>query len=166
MSKPLTLEEIVPAPAEFSISNGKTFKLDKMNIVHSQWLNSTFGEGGMQKIFKNLETQGILRMGWRMLNIDDKKKFPPTEVEEVCEDTGVVQTKTIGGLELFKAEFNGPLDLLELLKALLKTIGISQPVLDKLTDESAKKKLMEQIGHPSSTPLEANTDGPQNTSAP
>lgn len=165
MSKELTLEDIVPEATEFVVSNGKTFRLNKMNIVDSQWLNKTFGQEGMNRIFKQLEIDGIVRMAWRMLSSEDKQGFVAREFTEVQEDGTELKIKR-GGVELFKAEFQGPMDLLALLKALLRTIGISQPILDKLTDDNVKKKLLKQIGDLSSTPLEANTDGQPSTSAP
>lgn len=112
----LDLNDLQPAEAPFSLSNGKTYTLKKFTLATQIWLQRKFGQENIQGIFTELKIPEISEIVFYLLK--DKQDFKT--VEDLQEN--IVTQK----------------DRVELIQALLTTIGLSQPVLEKLNESEAQ----------------------------
>lgn len=112
----LALEDLKPAESTFSLyeKSGKVYTLKKFTLADQIWAKRTFGDR-LGEIFEKVDLPGIAELAHHLLK--DKTDFPDflTFAENI-----VTQEDKIG-----------------LIKALLTTIGVSQPVIQKL--EEAEK---------------------------
>lgn len=171
--KPLKLEDLCPQQGRFRLkSTGETeYTLRPMTLADRAWINATF-PGKIDKIFSQLQANELSQIVYRLMDDDSKAKFKPRSVRIFNEDTGVETSGEVGGWRLLAAIAQGGLQELEgMMKALLHTIGISEPIIEELAkvDESAEKKTPDpaelSAGAPPSTSLPASTDTPSIRSA-
>ena len=107
----LKLEDLKPAEASFSLSDkpGTIFVLKKFTLADQIWAKKTFGDR-LATILEKVELEGIAELAFHLLK--DKTQF-----KDFAEFAENIVTHD---------------DKLAVLTGLLTTIGISQPVLDKL----------------------------------
>ena len=105
-------------PKEFSLElsekPGKNYVLKKFSLASQVWLFERFGKDGAEGIFKNQNIPAISEIAYYLMK--DKADFQ--------------------SLESFREAIVTQQDKINLITALLATVGISQPVLDKLVEES------------------------------
>jgi hypothetical protein len=108
-----------------------------------------------------------LEIAWHQL--ENREDFVKRDVTFV-NDEGDRETVQKGGFDLFMTLVRGLGERQAVLEALVTTIGLSRPLIEKIKAEAEaemdKKKVPELTGGESSTPSQANTDGPQSTSSP
>lgn len=128
----LTLDDLCPQESVFSLSDkpGKIFKLKKFTLRDQIWAKQTFGPR-IATIFEKQELDGIAEIAFHQLV--EKGEFIDPE------------TKAPSFL-VFAENIVTQKDKLDLLKALLATIGMSQPVIEKLAQMS--KEAEEKEGGP------------------
>lgn len=135
----IELSDINPQPAEIMIG-GEQYTLRKFDLDDECWLRETF-QG--QAIFtEKMTTEQMCRIAFHQLTTKDKEKFQAVDVDIVSDDTGEKMTTKIGGWKLFRAKISGPGEKLIIFKALLHTIGISRPMLNKILSDEEKKQMM------------------------
>lgn len=126
MSK-LDLNDLQPQEATFQLSEheGVTFTLKKFSLRAQLWLNDRFGADSIKGIFENQRLAEISEVVFFLL----KDRTVIKSVEELQES--VVTNK----------------DRIAIMSALLKTIGISQPVMEKITKsvESGNVESLNQL---------------------
>lgn len=139
----IRLEDMIPEEAQVVLyPNGveKLYTLKKVTLEDEAWMARVFGQEKLQKIFADVDMQNIAKIIFRQLT--DKSDFLPRE-EKTYSDEGDEIVVRVTGPELLMRSIVGKKHQLEVLQAMLKIIGASQPVLDesekKLVD-SAKKK--------------------------
>lgn len=114
----LKLEDLQPREATFSLSEhpDKPFVLKKLSLATQVWLRDRFGADKIKGIFENQSLPEISEIAFHLLK--DKTVTPTLES---LQEAVVTQA-----------------DRIALIKALLQTVGISQPVLDKLNEEDSR----------------------------
>lgn len=130
----LNLNDLKPEEAVFELSEfaGQKFTLKKFSLNAQLWMNERFGVEQVKGIFENRRLAEISEVVFFLL----KDKSVITSLEQLRE--AIVTNQ----------------DRVAMMGALLKTIGISQPVMDKLKEDVEKgnaESLNQLIGAQSST---------------
>lgn len=165
--KALTLADICPEDAEFTLSDGKTYTIRKFTLADQAWVQKTFGgQNTLQHAFADPEN--LLRIVFHQLTIEQQKQFAAIEVERVDEDTGEVVVEKLGGWRRFAASItNLASDMENVAKALTTAIVGSSALLDEEAEVAVaeEKKTAPRIGARSSTSSRASTGTASATSA-
>lgn len=162
---PIKLSDIRPEPSSFTMKAfpGGPIQLRKFTIMDQDWVRSRYGEE-ISKVFAEVRVKDLCTIVVRLLANDaDRARLAPQNVKFQNEDTGEITEGRMGGAALLASLIDGTDELLGMLQALLRTIGISQPLEEKLSAEQDAEKKSTQAGQSagvrSSTPSPANTDG-------
>jgi len=136
------LEDLNPRPCDIEVEmNGKTytFRLRKFSLMTQIWVRQEWGSeeafnqalDPKSQINKETSQGKYIEALCKTLHhlLEDKARFP----------TWVDFAQEIG---------SGPKELMNLGKALMVVIGLSQPLVDKAVADS-KKKIMEKMTKPS-----------------
>ncbi len=170
-NRPIKLEELIPDSATFKLraSGDRVYTMRPFDLDDEKWLNSTFGDG-LSNILHQRNWAEIARIVFHQLELEDQRFFKKQDVIVVAED-GSESTVTMGGTDLLCKMIRGIGEKQDLLRALLHTIGISQPVQERLEAIEGEKKSLQNpsptsppTGLKSSTSSKASTDGRTNTS--
>jgi hypothetical protein len=161
----ITLADLCPQPAEFTLkSTGKTYRLRPVSVGDQQWMLNKYGDK-LQEIFAQIRTQEICTIVIHQLAAEHLEEFAAQDVQILIEETGERTKKRLGGAELLKQMIQGVGEILEIFKALQKTIGMSQPVMEKIAAAEAEKKSLTSQESPS-TGERFSTSSPLNTAGP
>lgn len=136
----LDINDFTPEKAELKLADkpGKTYTLNKVTLRRRIWIQNKFNEDKIREIFERNSLPEISEIAYYLL--EEKTDFPTIE-----DFQDAVVTKQ---------------DFINLTKALLTTIGISEPALNKLLDEEKKSQGNPLIGEKSTIPLPASTTTP------
>lgn len=110
MKKPIiNFEDLIPRESVFTLSEkpNKVFTLKKFSLASQIWVKREFGNR-LEEIFEKIELEPIARITFYLLK--DKTEFKDE-------------------LDFMEAIVT-PKDKLGILRSLLETIGISQPIID------------------------------------
>ncbi len=160
------LSELVPEPSSFSLrSTGKTYRLRAVSLADESWMAKTFGDK-LPNVFAEMQMKEICRIAFHLMEGEEKRDFIVREVKFI-DDAGNELVEVRGGYELLFFCVQGLDERLAIYKALLQTIGVSRPKLDKLlSDESQKKSIRKKLtGQKSSTCSARSTAGRRNISS-
>lgn len=121
----LDLNDLKPAEAHFQLSDKgeKQYTLRKFSLASQVWMREKFGKENVQGIFKDQNIPAIAEIAHHQLK--DSSDFPT--FMDFCECIITQQ------------------DRIAVMMALLHTIGISQPVIAKLTEEANKDPKAEAL---------------------
>lgn len=133
--------QLKPKESTFRLKSAKdkVFTMNPITLADEVWLDETYGQEKIQKIFNDMNIKEISRIVFRLLKTEDKLFFKPQDVLFVNEN-GESEEIKLGGVELLRSMVIGNEEKLALMMALLENIGISRPVLDELSKEEVKKK--------------------------
>lgn len=141
------MHDLQPAEATFQLSDkpGKTYTIRKISLAVQIWVNNRFGREEIKGILENKRLPEISEIIHYL--IKDKTDFPTLLdlQESICTQA----------------------DREALLKALFTSIGLSQPVIDKLNkeyDEGNAQSLNPPIGANIMTSSPTSMDTPSNSS--
>lgn len=147
MEKP-QLTDLFPQPGTFKLkSTGTEHTLRPINLMDQAWIARAFG--GSHKLQEALEAgdlEAICKLAFHQL--EDRSKFTPEpgeEYEDLDADLNPVKIRVTGAHKLMMA-VGGASEQLGLMKAIMRTIGISQPL---------EEALEENVGHGENPELEA-----------
>ncbi len=117
----LNLEDLEPATASFKLSTfpEHTFKLKPYTLRVQLWAQKTFKKDILQDAVFKQDIELLTELAFYILSDEDKKILPTTEAMQ----DAVVSFK----------------DRSALINAILETMGFSQPVVEKLTDQLNKQ---------------------------
>lgn len=132
--------KIIPQNAKLEIK-GKEYILRKMTLADEAWLQDTFGGDALEKIFSEIKLSELCRILYRVL--DDKKDFLAKDVEEVNDDGELVKRR-LKGHEVLMQSLEGKQVQIDIVEAILQTIGISRPMLEELQGSEEPKKKQTQ----------------------
>lgn len=112
----LDLNDLQPTEAQFELSTypGKAHTLKKFSLAVQVWIEKRFGKENVDAIFSDQRVGDISEIIYFMLK--DKIDFP--------------------SLEVFQESIVTQKDRVQIYDALFKSIGISQPILEKLSKEA------------------------------
>jgi hypothetical protein len=165
----IQLEDLIPQGATFTLrKTEKTYRLNAVSLGDELWMNQQFGES-LSDIFQNIRMKEICRIVFRLLDDEDKEDFAARDVT-IMNELGEKVTNRIGGAELLFLMVSGFQEKIEIFEALLQTIGISRPILNKMKEEvgaptKPEEKKTPQTGRTSLTSSRTNMDGRRNTSS-
>jgi hypothetical protein len=161
----LELTDLFPETGMFTLraTGDHVHKLRPVSLADHAWLEQNLGgKEAVEKAFSTQDLHALSRLVFHLL--EDKTPFAAEEVEEWSEDGELLGTKKVGGAAKLRAFIRGTSEQIAVLHALLTTIGISQPILEKLEKEidqadAAEKKRVAQnlIGKKSSTASKRST---------
>jgi hypothetical protein len=140
----IKLEDLVPEGATFALKKtGKTYRLRPVSLSDELWMNRTFG-AEIESVFRQIKMKEICRIVFHQLEEEDKVDFLAQDVTIINEE-GEKITQRIGGAELLFILISGYAEKISIFQALLATIGVSRPMLDKLEQDitSTEKKTVE-----------------------
>lgn len=159
MTKPISLTEMCPEDASFTLSSGKNYTVRKFNLQDQAWIQKNFqSEAALSDAFRDPET--LIRIVFHQLPVEQQKEFAPIEVERVDEDTGECLIERVGGWRLFAASItNAPNDLTEMAKALTSAMVGSAALPDSNEKTPKKKNTVHRTGGQSLTSSQASTGG-------
>jgi hypothetical protein len=163
----IKLEDIVPQGATFTLSRTKkTYRLRPVSLADEIWLNKEFG-AQIETIFREVRMREICRIVFHQLEEESKADFAKQTVT-IMNEEGDKVSETKGGAELLFCLIAGFAEKMEIFNALLQTIGISRPMVEKLVAEDEKKSQASPEAQPtglaSSIPYRPSTDGEPSTS--
>lgn len=151
--KKINLKDLCPEDAVINLE-GKEYTLRKINLEDEAWLLNEFGDR-LESVLKEVNMLEISKIVFRQLR--NKSDFVAQSQTEIDQD-GIEVTTTLGGYKLLLKKISGINEKLSIYKALLKTIGISRPILDQLDIDDQKKSPMKtQTGEQSLMPSQAST---------
>ena len=116
---PLSLFELSPQEATFSLSgeNGKTFTLCRWSLRVRAWASSKYTNEGLKQIFTEQKITEIAEMAFFMLKEKDQFKTQDDFFDAIV----TIQ------------------DQINIIMALLKSIGIGEPEIQKINDSLPKE---------------------------
>jgi hypothetical protein len=162
----IRIEDIVPQGAEFYLrKTEKTYRLNPITLADEIWMQQTFGDS-IADIFSQIKMKEISRIVYRLMTEEDKEDFAARTVI-IMNEEGEKLEKRMGGAELLFVQISGYGEKIKIFEALLQTLGISRPVLEKMKGnlEESEKKTPQPTGRSSSTSSPTSTAGRQNTSS-
>ena len=163
MAEQVRLEDLIPARATFTLKSrpGIEYALRPMDLNDQVWIKKTFGnQDALQVALQGMDVEAVTRMVYHQLEQSSRKDFVATTESQVDDDGNEV-TRTITGPEKLRAELSWPQEFMGLVTVLLKTIGLSQPILDKLQIEAVKKNEVKEA-ETSPTGEKYSTSSPAN----
>jgi hypothetical protein len=137
----IKLEEIIPSEATLELpAVGKTITLRPIDLDDEVWIKATFDD--LNDMFQKAKMPELCRLAWHQMKPEDREFFAVRDIPYLDEN-GEQKTVRRGGVELLRGCIRGQNEKNSLLKALLQTIGISQPMLEDFEAEAVaelKKK--------------------------
>lgn len=165
--KPLTLDDVRPEPAKFSLTQvpEKQFTLRPISVLDRRWMRESFSESEMAEIFNpdKIDFEKIGRIVYHQLTPEDQQFFKKRKVE-VVDEMGNSATLEMGGVILFYSLVTGLAEQITIIQALTKTFGVSSQMIEMASQSESKKK-SKPIGRASSISSAPSTDGRPTTSS-
>lgn len=139
----LDIQDLQPEEAVFEVSGkpGKLYTLNKLTLRGRIWLNKRFTQEQIKSMFETQNIGDVSEIAYYLLK--DKSDFPT--------------------LEEFQDSFVTQKDFVALMKSLLATIGISEPVMQELSKEYDSGNVPSPVAP---TGDSSTTSLPQNTATP
>lgn len=146
--KPLSLADMIPPLVTFHFPSDpekREHTLRPFNIEDREWAMQTFnGPEGLNAVFAKADMAAISRLTYHLLQ--DKSVFAPVEEDVYDPETGEkTGTQKVGGYRALMRAIRGVPDQLALQKALLKTIGVSEPIQAELEKELSDAEKKSQV---------------------
>lgn len=160
--KALTLTDICPEDATFTLTSGKTYTIRKFTLTDQAWVQKTFGgQNALQHAFSDPEN--LLRIVFHQMPVDEQKEFSPVAFERVDEETGELITEKVGGWRRFASTItNTASDIQAISTALTTAIVGSNALVDDeaeaaVSESAVEKKALPKIGGQSLTSSPVST---------
>lgn len=138
----MELDELIPERVSWTPTiNGekKDFFFRPFNLEDESFLKREFGDEKLKKIFEDLDMVQITRIAFRQLEVESKKELMKIKFIDVDEDGNDVEIAAKGP-EKLSCLIVGLPEQLELVKMLLRTRGVSMPILDKLGEKIVEEQ--------------------------
>lgn len=163
----MELKDVVPRRAVLKLSaTGGEYHLRPINLADEIWLADRFGDS-LQANLNEGNMRAVAAIVFHQMEEADKKDFSARDVSLMNEE-GETQTIRLGGEKLLSAMVQGPVEKIEMYKALMVTLGISQPLIDAIDTGEKKSEPASNpekpSGKKSSTSSRPSTDGRRNIS--
>lgn len=133
----MELTDLFPETGTFKLKStgDHEHRLRPVNLIDRAWITRTFGEGNvLQAMFEKSDFASITKLVFYLL--EDKSPFPAGEIDDLGENFEVVKRKVAGPERIMQAIVS-PAEQIAVMKALLKTIGVSEPMLDAISQDLA-----------------------------
>lgn len=157
--KPLSLEEVCPEPAEFTLAaTGKTYRLRKFSLEDNAWMVKKWGNH-LEKVLGGADTVALSQVIFRLL--EDKTDFLPREIKDFDDDGNEITVRTTGP-EMVRRLIAGKNEAAAAITALTYAFDISKPVVDKTAKLNTEIK-EEESKKNSSAGVMSLTESPHST---
>lgn len=138
----MELDELIPERVQwtptFTDENDKPqeveFHFRPFNLEDESWMKREFGDKKLKEIFEQMKMKEISRIAFRQLDMDSKRRLMKMKFIDMDEDGTEIEIAPKGPDKLGYLTVGLP-EQLELLKMILRTRGISMPVLEKLGEK-------------------------------
>lgn len=149
--KKLQLEDIAPERAAFFLkAKKKKYYLRPVNLTDNVWMKGKWGNK-IGVIFEKIDMPELSKIIYRLM--EDKSDFLAEDIDDV-DDEGEPRSRRVSGPEKLCACIQSISEQIQIFQALMSTIGISQPLMDKMVAEEIEgkvKKKLKRVGGKSST---------------
>jgi hypothetical protein len=172
--KKLELTDLIPEFAKFRLAatGDHEHTLRPVDLGDRAWVTRTFGSyNEIERIFARQDMEAISKIVFHQLV--DKSPFAQIEEDEWDDDGVKIGTRKVGGYRLVMRALRSPMEMIALMNALIKTVGISEPILEELKKgvEAAnreEKKSAQTTLNPKSTGKKSSTSSkaPMGTRTP
>jgi len=138
----MELEQLIPERVQwtpkFRDENNEEKEVEfffrPFNLEDEAWLKREFGEKMLREIFEKLQMDKISRIAFRQFEVHSKRKLMEMKFLDLDEEGNEIEIAKTGPEKLGCLVVGYP-DQLDLMKMLLKTRGISMPILDQLGEK-------------------------------
>ena len=120
------ITDVVPLRTEFKIGD-KVYAFKPFTLRDMAWAQEKFGKG-LEEILVEMNYKTIAQIMFHQLQ--DKTDFLGSE-EEIINDDGFKETIKITGADKLADAIGPQADVLDIFRALLKSCGISEEIIDK-----------------------------------
>ncbi len=145
MHTKIELKDIVTQETDAWIG-GKCYTLRRFDLGDEAWLHETFGDKKGELFTEKMTTNQMAQLAFNQLKDEDKADFKKVKAK-VINDEGDELEIEIGGWKLLRQKVSGTQEKAALMKALVHTLGIAQPLWDKIVknegNAAEKAKLLE-----------------------
>lgn len=146
----MELEQLIPERVawEVEIPNSDqkitlTFRL--FNLEDESWLKRTYGSD-LSKVFSEVQTAEIAKISFHQLDLDSKRTLMNIKFMDMDESGADIEVAKTGP-EKIAALTIGAKGITDLINNLLKTRGLSLPLLEKIIDQVGVDGLEKMINH-------------------
>lgn len=146
----MELEELIPERVawEVEIPNSDqkiTLVFRLFNLEDESWLKRTYGNQ-LEKVFSELQTQEIAKVAFHQLDLDSKRKLMSVKFVDMDENGNDIEVAKTGP-EKIAALTIGAKGITDLINNLLKTRGLSLPLLEKIVEKVGVDGLEKMMSH-------------------
>lgn len=141
------LSALIPQEVDLKLGD-KEFVVGKFTMRIDVWIEQKFGMK-RQEFLKDLTVERLARLTYRLFTDESKRKLPARMVKEM-DDEGTLVERKVTGWEMLADMIQSPDDVRAVETALFKSIGMSQPLIDRARDLT-KKKMEAQLSLGTST---------------
>ena len=107
-----------------------TFNFRAFDLEDESWLKRTFGDSLREKL-EQMDMDAITKIAFHQLEAESKRALMKVKFMDIDEDGNDVEVCTTGPAKFGKFVVGYP-DQFELLKVLLKTRGLSMPIIEEI----------------------------------
>jgi len=176
----VTLKDLIPQSAEFEIAGGEMIQIRPSTVDDWAWMQEKFGATVEDQLAKGLEVDKLMITIYRLMSDEDKRRFPPSEVDEFDDDGNEKKNVKKTGPEMLRSKIEGMSGLQKAIAAFQTSLGVGDRVaeilamtdgsgavrpIEKKTQNRATRRAVKRTGQKSTTSSPANTDTPLKTSA-
>lgn len=146
----MELEQLIPEKviweAEIPNSDQKiTLVFRLFNLEDESWLKRTYGDK-LEKVFSELQTQEIAKIAFHQLDLDSKRSLMSIKFVDMDENGADIEVAKTGP-EKVAALTIGAKGITDLINNLLKTRGLSLPLLEKIVAKVGVDGLEKMMSH-------------------
>ncbi len=128
--KKLSLTDLFPETGTFTLAatGAADHRLRPVSLADRAWIERHLGGSeALQDMFEKVDFVRISRLVFYLL--EDKSPFPQGEEDDVDGDGEILGKRKVKGPEQILKCITSPNEQISLMKALLKTIGVSEAIL-------------------------------------
>jgi hypothetical protein len=146
----MELEQLIPERVkwEADIPNSEeklTLFFRLYNLEDEAWLKRTFGDQ-LEKVFSELRTMEISRIAFHQLEVDSKRSLMSVKFLDIDEEGADIEVAKTGPEKVALLTI-GVEGITSLINNLLKTRGLSLPLLEKIIQEVGEDGLQKIMAH-------------------
>lgn len=146
----MELTELIPERVEWKVKvpgteEERTFFFREFNLEDEAWLKREY-DGKLEKVFKELQTDHISRIAYHQLAVESKKTLMEIKIMDLDEDGLEVEIAKKGPEKLAFLVI-GTSGVVDLIDKLLRTRGMSLPLLEKIVDQVGVSGLEKMLSH-------------------
>lgn len=146
----MELEQLIPERVAWTVdvpnSDQKITLIFRLfNLEDEAWLKRTY-DSRLEKVFSELQTQEIAKIAFHQLELESKKFLMSVKFLDMDENGAEIEVAKTGP-EKVAALTIGAKGITDLINNLLKTRGLSLPLLEKIVEKVGVDGLEKMMSH-------------------